>query len=104
MPSANPAFPLATISPIHATLAQSDPHAAPSSAHDLKHYLRRADTHRRTGQVASDAGGGATASNRGGDDGCGDGSRARDAGFASGLTDLSDGKVQVQGSGYRDFS
>jgi STAM-binding protein len=50
-----------------ATLAQSDPDAAPSSAHDLKHYLRRAETHRRTGQtLASGAGGGPTASNRGG--------------------------------------
>ncbi|KAJ6472260.1 hypothetical protein DFH09DRAFT_477110 [Mycena vulgaris] len=62
-----PATRPATIAEL-ATLAQSDPDAASFSAHDLKHYMRRAlDTHRRTGQaLASGGGGGPTASNRGG--------------------------------------
>ncbi|KAJ7088887.1 hypothetical protein B0H15DRAFT_758000, partial [Mycena belliarum] len=44
----------ATISEL-AAVAQSDPDASPSSNLELKHYLRRAETHRRAGQaLASD--------------------------------------------------
>ncbi|KAJ6484323.1 hypothetical protein DFH09DRAFT_842995, partial [Mycena vulgaris] len=53
----------ATISELTA-VAQSDADASASSNLDLKHYLRRADVHRREGKaLASGAGGGATASN-----------------------------------------
>ncbi|KAJ6558754.1 hypothetical protein DFH09DRAFT_922265 [Mycena vulgaris] len=53
----------ATISEL-ATLAQADPDASPSSNLELKHYLRRAEVHRREGKaLASGAGGGPTASN-----------------------------------------
>ncbi|KAJ6513963.1 hypothetical protein DFH09DRAFT_259977 [Mycena vulgaris] len=62
-PRPSPATRPATISEL-AAVAQSDPDASPSSNLDLKHYLRRADVHRREGKaLASGAGGGATASN-----------------------------------------
>ncbi|KAJ7483569.1 hypothetical protein FB451DRAFT_1029190 [Mycena latifolia] len=53
-PRPNPAIRPATISEL-AAVAQSDPDASPSSNLDLKHYLRRAESHRKTGTaLASD--------------------------------------------------